>query len=489
MLHGADTNHQLGGLRNMTVTESTNTETTRSPAVAGSVIYLDASLAGVGGDLDRAVSIARDNGEGECKRVVITGGAPSLSAIPVERRQWSAWLAKSAGWAALDEPWIGATSLRARFADGHGRVISVQRGAQWFGDAAPGDVCEATKHVRQIVGATGATMTGSPSRTGLGMLHAIWARQGVEYAPQPEFVQQLIRSSSGQGRFELLPRGRDRGGRRLVAVDARFAYASIASAASLPVGDPEPVRAGEQLDRFACGWVNAQFTAPASCGLPFGLLPVMRDDSRRAWWYPSRGTHDTWATWAELSLAIEHGYRVIVLGGYWWPETARPLRGWADRIIRERDRITERPVSVDTAEAVRVALRNITIQTVGIMHGRDTIEQHHVTSSTEIPDDAVSMVRTRDGFTYEVRRPATWRSADSHPEWTAQLWGLARYRLARRMLDDPRHVVAVALDSVIYDTEPADTDTGRVGGWRITRRAGRWQPMTSMSDVYRALGS
>jgi hypothetical protein len=479
--------HQARRLRNMTATETNPTETGRAPAVIGSTVFLDATGAGVGADLDRAVSIARDNGEAECGRVVVCGGAPRMSVIPVERRQWETWLNTTRGWAQLDRPYIGATAIRARFGDGGGRTITVGRAAQWFGDAAPGDVCEATKHVRQIVGATGATMTGSPSRTGLAMLHAIWHRQGVEFEPQPEPVQQLIRSTSGQGRFELLPRGRERGGRQLVAVDARFQYAAIASAVSLPVGDPQPVRAGDQLDRYACGWVHVRFTA--NDAIPFGLLPVMKPGSDRAWHYPAAGTHDTWATWSEIELATDHGYRVTVLGGYWWPSTGRPLRGWADRLIRERDRITGRPVSTSVADAVRAALRNITIQTIGMMHGRDTIEQHTVTDSIEIPDDAVSMRPISGGFAYEVRRPAAWRSNDSHPEWTAQIWGLARRRLAQRMLDDPRHVVAVALDSVVYDRTPTDTDTGRAGGWRPTRTAGRWQALTSMSDVYAALGS
>lgn len=470
----------------MTAIETNPIETRRPPAANAGTVYLDASYDGAGGDLSRAVAIARDNGDGECRRVVVCGGPPSLSAIPVERRQWEAWLSKAGGWAPLERPYVGATALRARFGDGYGRTISVTRAAQWFGDAAPGDVCEATKHVRQIVGATGATMTGSPSRTGLAMLHRIWERQGFTFEPQPEPVQQLIRSTSGQGRFELLPRGRERGGRQLVAVDARFQYAAIASAVSLPIGDPYPVRAGDQLDPYACGWVRVEFEARS---VPFGLLPVMKPGTERAWHYPATGRHETWATWSEIELAIENGYRVTVLGGYWWPSTGRPLRAWADRLIRERDRITGRPVSEAVADTVRSGLRNIAIQTVGMMHGRDTIEQRTVTDSIEIPDDAVSMRPVPGGFAYEVRRPATWRAGDSHPEWTAQIWGLARRRLAQRMLDDPRHVVAVALDSVIYDRTPADTDTGRAGGWRPTRRAGRWQPLTSMSDVYAALGA
>ncbi len=457
----------------------THTIAIDTPPVTGPTTYVMAEAAGLGATLDRALDEAAGH---RVTRVIVCGELPTGRAM-------HRWVAELGGWVHEVEPYVGTVALRARCGrDGH--TISVSRAAQWFGTVTPAAAAEATKHVRHVIGMTGATMVGSPSHTGLAMLHKLWERRGVEYPVQPIEVQTLLRATSGQGRFELLDRGRARGGRRLISVDARFAYAALAKV-ELPVGEPVELL-GVEPDEYAPSWceVEAEVDGGYNAPLPFGLLPVMREGGRREWHYPAAGRFVTWCSGAEVQLARRHGYRVSVRRAIVWPGRARPLASWAQHLIRERDRMMALPIDEATREAVRAACRGIVLHTIGMLHGRDTIEQHTVSDPAAIPLDATGMRPVPGGWQYEARRPNVARAGDSHPEWTATLWALGRARLASHMIEQPPGaVVAVALDSMMLDREPIGcVDTGAAGSWRETKRAGSWQPFTSMFDVYAHLG-
>lgn len=446
-----------------------------SPVTEGDTTFTPADPAGVGATLDR-------HGRAGVRRIIITGPAPDIAGCRSDAERWRRWLDLAGRNVPLDEPYIGAAALRARYGR-DGGTVSVTRAAQWFGESAePAAVAEATKHVRHVAGTVGAVMTGSPSRTGLAMLHATWKRGGHEYRPQDDGVQEEIRATSGQGRFELLDRGRRLGTPRMIALDAEFAYARIASTIELPVGDPVELAAGEwPSSAYAPAWLGVTFTP--SRDLPFGLLPVRED---RGWSWPTRGRKlSSWATGAEVAIARQHGYRIRVERGYYWPTKRRVLGTWAETLMRHRRRVLDLPLQPGVADAVRTATRNIAIQTIGILHGRDATEQRTVIDPREIPDDALAVRRERDGaWRYELRAPVARRAGDSHPEWTAQIWGVARARLARQMLVNGPRVIAVALDSVMLDHDPHPDSDKVPGEWRVTKRAGRGGPFTSMSGVY-----
>lgn len=451
------------------------TNRTRPVALDDGTVYADlGDPHGLGRVLDDADLISG----GTMRQLVLCGPTPGDSS-----RVLRGWVDRLGSWVVEADPYIGPSSLRLRVGR-DGRAVTVTRAAGWFGDAGPEVVAEATKHVRHAVGKCGARMVGSPSTTGLAMLRAYWDRQGYAFDPAPADVQTLIRSTSGQGRFELLPRGRERGGRRLVAVDARFQYAAIAGSIELGVGEPVDIGPHDPPP-YAAAWVEVEVEAGDGCP-PFGLLGV-KDPHGRGWSYPARGRFVTWCHWCEVELARANGYRVTVRRAIVWRSRSRALRGWASAMVRERDRLDGRTAIAEPVRAaVAAAYRNLTIQTIGQLHGRDTRREYVVADAAEIPADAEGWTRVEHGWRYVVAEPAAHRAAWSHPEWTSHLWAVARVRLARQMLAcKPAELVAVALDSTYVTRPPAEPDDGRVGGWRVTAEAGPWQAFGSMTDVYR----
>lgn len=428
-----------------------------SPVVTdGGVIYLAPS-----GPLGRQLDELRRAYDGDVRRVVLAG-RPVVD------------LDELRPFTVAGEPVIRPNMLRLVLIAPDGRQVTVTSSGAWFDDAPPAAVERATPHVRWAVRKYhAATMHATPSRTGLAMIAAGWASNGADYPTAPDEIQRLIRSTSGQGRFQVLRPGAVR---NLVTVDATFAYADIAMRAELPTGDPEWTQYADP-EPFARAWVHVDYVAAPS--VPVGLLGV-RDGQR--WTWPTSGRHDTWATWAEVEHARACGYDCRVVEAIVWPSTRRALGPWAAHVMRMRE--APMPAAADdTRRAYRGALRNLVIQTVGVMHGRGPMRQHHVSDAGEVPDDAVTFWPNSDGtFTYELREAG---GPMSHPEWTAQLWGVARLRLVRQMLAQRDRLVAVALDSVILDGDP--DDVGSVPGrWRVTgrRRVPAGSTVETMRDVY-----
>lgn len=393
-----------------------------------------------------------------------------------------AWVDASGEWAPLARPYIGTTALSVKVG-AYGREVELRRASSWFGpEASPDDCAGAVRHVRHAVGKVGARVKATPAHTGLAMLSAIHLASGHVYEPMTGDVQTALRSTSGQGRFELFPRAAKRG-RTLVKVDARFQYAALCSASELPVGDPDEVR-GEP-DEFARGWVEVEFAVPRD-GPPIGLLGVYEGGH---WSYPTTGKHRTWCALAEVQLARRHGYKVRTLRGYVWRHKARALARWSNHLTRERERVSGLSVPTGERDAARAALRSILVQTVGMMHGRDARSTGTVDTPQEIPDDASAIRRLSDGrWTFETSRPALNRIADSHPEWTVQLYALARVRLATQLLRQPAtKLVGCALDAYYVAGEPAlDDDDGRTGRFRTAGRYPSFPAMATLRDLYTA---
>lgn len=410
-----------------------------------------------------------------CERVVLCGARPGTA------RELRAWCERLGRWVLVEQPHYGTSSVRLRAAC-DGREVSVSWSAGWFGDASPAAAAEATQRVRHVVAKAGGRMVSTPATTGLGLLRAYWTKRGVSYQPAPDDVGAWIRATSGQGRFELLPRGRERGGARLVSIDARFAYAAIARSLSFGVGVPVDIGTHEP-EPYAAAWCEVEFQP--SERWPFGLLGVKTDER---WHYPTSGRWVTCAHWCEIELAREHGYAVNVRRAVVWPNRSRVLAGWASMLIRERERAgLGGAASPEAIEAMRSAYRSIAVQTVGLLHGRENLREHVAECADDIPASAIGFAPAGAGrWRYTVRTGGD--PLRNHPEWTSHLWAVARCRLVRQMMVTP-DLVAVALDSV-FTTRPATApDDGKVGGWRQTGHAGRWQPFDNMTDVYAHMGS
>jgi len=409
-------------------------------------------------------------------RLVLCGPRPGGTG-----RNFRLWAGRLGAWIEVGESHVSPSSLNMRV--GHdGREVRVTWAYSWFGESEPAAVAEATKQIRHVVAQSGARMLGSPSATGTAMLRAVHARRSWEFSTSPAEIQSALRQTSGQGRFELLDRGRLRGGRNLYAVDARFQYAAIARNIEVGVGVPVDLGPNDPPS-YAAAWVEVEVDTAGS-PYPFGLLGVKRGGK---WEYPYVGRFTTWAHWCEVEYARAHGYRCRVLGGYLWPMRSRALAPWAVALIRAREAAARPGLDSATVEASRSACRNMVIQSIGAMHGRDVLREYVVADSSEIPAAAEGWSRHEDRWRYQIREASNHRAVNSHPEWTTHLWAVARLRLLRRMMSAPEKVAAVALDA-LYVTDPrpfaSPTDDGTPGRWRVTKTAGFWKPFRTMNDVY-----
>lgn len=416
----------------------------------GTSVYVMPHPDGLGATVDQALADGQPT-----RHVIICGARPGAGvsgarSFVEQRGRWQLW----------GEPHITRSALRLSVAgvvDEQTAVVRVSRIEPWFGEhVEPEHASEAMRYVRNVCGAVGVRPAGTPGQTGRALLRAVWDRAGASYPAVSSDVAELLRATSGQGRFELFDAGRA-GGQRLVAVDARFQYGALAQL-ELPVGEPVELT-GEPDDQYAPAWCHVEFVPAAG---PVGVLGV---HGIGGWWYPTDGgPHRTWCTGAEVLTARRAGYRVRVLRAIVWPQRARPLATWARLLSNGRERVASLPVADGVKSASRDGLRAILVQSIGTMHRPP---------ASSVLSASADKTEGAGGFVFE------------HPEWSAQIWGIARARLAGVMLRQTAPVVACALDGLYVAGEPVvEPDNGRPGAWRVQWSGGPFGPLSSMADLY-----
>lgn len=232
-------------------------------------------------------------------------------------------------WAAGDLP--GFWNMGSHYLDGNTPIlryktpngaIEVHQAAEWFGEGnySVGDAAKAYEALQGILAATfdGATVLATPATTGREcFLRSI--PKGTEYPVLPRDVQDLIRSTDGQGRIEVVrapvegpPASRRTTARSLPALyeyDARFAYAAMCW--ELPCG---PVH-HDDVDRFE-GHMRGRYKVvghvPRDWPHPFGLIGMK--DNAGGWQYPWRKGEPfkTWADASEVHLALTYGWKIHI---------------------------------------------------------------------------------------------------------------------------------------------------------------------------------
>lgn len=412
-------------------------------------------------------------------------------------RRWLQGAPLPAGWAG-DGHYLRPPAPVFRFRHADGRRVTVLRAAAWWGegdytaDAAGGAWERLGELVRGQFDEGRLLLT--PASTGRYLLLRC-ITFGREWPTLSAELQELIRSSSGQGRIQHLDRG-EGAGVTLDGYDARLAYAACAT--ELGAGEPER----DEVDEYAGhrrGRYRVRVTVPTdwahacACGASghpgIGLLPSAERDG--SWSYPAepRTTFATWCDGAELRLAYDHGWRVTVLERilFPWPpypalsrrsgQTTRrgPLDVWAPRLA------SLRASAAANDPMVANALRMIVLTGIGALHGRGHRTTHVVAidNAGEVPADVDDVERVDDWLVYtEGERDAARWGAMSHPEWSAAIWGRARARL----LDAPgftradrtgalhvpaANVLAFRTDAVwLYNHDPGWRDDGRLGRYR-----------------------
>lgn len=374
---------------------------------------------------------------------------------------------------------LWSAQAKRTYTDGHYPLVVAHNGAQvtyaesWFGEGDYGPSRAADvwswleRELQRAWRDPWVRLLITPATTGRD-LFARSIPKDVTYPVMPIELQDVIRSTAGQGRMEIVGKG-DRKVRRLYEYDARMAYVALLD--GLPVGVPE------HLGSEAAAWFvdhpyhegryRVTWTAPDGWDRP-GILPAY-GDGEREWEWPTTGTG--WCGGAELFMAARFGWDVTIHEAYVWPNKADPFRAWRDRLLRVLAASEELPA--ESARMVRAAVRAMVLHAVGAFHGAA-----HKTSDygTQPPAGATKIRALRDGrFSWLTTTPAAWPEM-AHPEWTATIWGRARARLvsshrgtAGFMHCAPETLVAFRTDA-IYTTEPTgwdEADDGSPGRYRM----------------------
>lgn len=369
-------------------------------------------------------------------------------------------------------------------------VVSVATAGAWFGDdcTVAGAALAYDRLAAVLRGMGQPAPLLLPAMTG----RDLWTRhipEGDGWPVLDEDLQQFIRSTSGQGRVEYFPHGTPDGGGMMYELDGRMMYGALC--ALLPTGKPQFID-GPAAKRDE--WDMAQQRALVEWSAPVGwdhvgILPAKRDS--RGWCYPTRGVG--WVDGAELHLARRHGWDVKIHERIVWPGNGRPLDGFARKLVRARENVTD--------HLVAGALRRVLVDTIGSFQGRASVITHHAPLTVEIPDDlAMADLRIEgDRMVWETTKPKSrFAALASHPEWTAAIWGRSRARIldsptgqktrAGVLHLEPETVLAILTDSIVTTTDPRWPDDGRAGRLRnkSRRRVERWP--TTASELHKMKG-
>lgn len=405
---------------------------------------------------------------GNVERVFLVG--PSLAQAVVGWREWAL--------GELPRGW--AHDERGHYFDGEhptlryrreplGRPLEVLRAAQWFGegdyDAERAGRAWAWLEAQVAAAFDEGRLLSTPATTARYLFVRSLGRR--EFPVLSDELQELIRSTSGQGRIELLDGPAEIPG--LVELDARLAYAACVRELGhgIPTRDTRDEFAGHTRGRYRCTW-----TVPADWG-HVGLLPSMTDAGGWEWIAEPGRSASGWVDGVELHQALAAGWDVTIHERLLFPEhRGRPLDAWAAKLLD----ILERPAAGDM---IRHAVRALILHGIGAMHGRPHQVSRAGDDPAAIPEHAEAIRFDRDSgvWLWSEGTAQAWPEL-AHPEWSAAVWARARARL----IDAPgprgrqgawhlerAQLVAFRTDAIYATVRPDWPDDGKVGRFRVKR--------------------
>lgn len=397
---------------------------------------------------------------------------------PVDTAEFHRWAHEPVpGWTVENHYTERADTPVLRWRSESGQRVVIERAASWFGEteASRAEVGDAWNLLAELLHEvfTGAVLMDSPATTGRELL-AREIPEGKSWPVLPEDVQHLVRSTTGQGRLEVLDGPRELAG--LVKMDGRFMYGALCH--RLPCGQAERWTGEHPHGTYARCRVRASWTVPEGWA-HVGILPMMGPAG--TWVYPRRpGEHGTgWVDGAELHLARTQGWAVTVHESLVWPEDGDPLGLWADKLQRVRASVDARKdATPEVRQLVRAAVRKVLIDSVGALVGRS----HVVTRSAplgaaiDLPEGAHAPRMEGGAFVWGESTGVAWPEM-VHPEWSASVWAKCRVRLldgpgvggrTGALHVPPEDVVAFRTDALYLAAQPPWPDDGRNGRLRCT---------------------
>lgn len=331
---------------------------------------------------------------------------------------------------------------------------------------------------------TGLPLLSSPAATGKALL---WETlpDGADFPALPDDLARLIRSISPQHRMEMLkpeaaldPEWMNNS----IQYDGRWMYAAMCGLDRFPVGEPK--RTGGFVP-YQPGWHNVAVMIPETWN-HIGLLPRKKSDGGWAWPFEPGLIFDTWAAEPELTLALKCGWEIVEHYDGWAFDKGRPLALWSSKLIEMRERFQWQaklggggPLGKNPYDFAASAIRQILNSTIGALHKNEYEREQFVSDDNfrkwrrEHPDLAESTggwrdpVRVEGGYMVPCFVPDTSRLSIFMPHWSAQLYALARARVASWALQCDQSTLVKINGDAIYSTveqpELDKLDTGRLG--------------------------
>lgn len=334
-----------------------------------------------------------------------------------------------------------------------------------------------------------ATLLGTPAATGQDLLERSLPFK-TSFPTMPSALRDILYTSMGQGRMELLTQTDVKRIPGLYQLDARWMYASCLS--NLPVGLVEHRSWGDAGTDIGDAWLDytpafyrVRFWVPTDWQ-HIGLLSVLTGNAsegeRKAPCWPSEpasGPFETWAGNATLAQAIDAGWPLLILERIAWPESGRqhgdPCAVWLKKLKALREQYTTQVTapSHDVDELIVAAVRHLVIDTIGAWYTRERIIWHvtPISESGSVPDDAPELHVYGDRVEWtsveEVKGDALARQ---HPEWACMVWDRARARLQKTaMLCRRETLIAARSDALLVSALPVGLppDNGKPGAFRL----------------------
>jgi hypothetical protein len=452
--------------------------TGRAVDVHGSDVKLPAGPA-VGALLEQ---LERLGGPEGCPEVVYLTGPPPGGTRP-KMRGW-AWGESGRGSKVLPDGWApgrhwwpdsGAPALRYRRPDGV--EVSLLLAESWFGgaDVSPRAGRDALHDLERMLSTgCGAPILSTPVQTGLETLRRTVR---TDREPWPDDVQDMVRSTAGQHRMEMLPGTYG----QVVELDMKLAY----SAVCWGLGAGPPVWYSEWDPAAGARW-KVRFRAQG----PVGLLPVM---DRGTWAWPVDGVHESWVDGSEVAVALRADWDVRIVEGVGPSDRgADPLGPWS-KMLGSIIHVYE----LAGDDLAYRAARAVLVQGIGGMVGRPQKVYRTLPEDQKahVPADALGgSVRIVGGHVTWAEMAPARRGDLAHPEWCAKIWGRTRARLLWKrdgtgVLNLPVDVEVAGYrgDALYLTGDPGWPYQGRPGQWRVKRVTPGPLEVRNLGDYDRAV--
>lgn len=333
---------------------------------------------------------------------------------------------------------LDAHTLRFMTTEGLPRSVEILRSAGYFGEsgASVEHHLDAYMLLDFEIGQRfdGGTLLASPATTGRDLFARTLGDR--EYPTAEPEHQALIRSTTGQGRIELVAEpGSELPG--LVEYDGRLMYGALCwglgsgvteDYTAATIDHERGLLASFRADPMLRARYQIRFAVPRFWD-HVGLVGVW--DGQR-WTYPRAGaeTHETWVDGSELALMDGEGWRFSIVRRLTLHQGGKPLDTWAKKLVELRQLYSPGRGEHAVSQLVGAGARSILLHAIGAFMGREHVVTRTalVSEPGRVPVTAVGARIEGDTLVWGERQPVAWPEL-SHPEWSAAIWARCRARM------------------------------------------------------------